>query len=178
MDDFEQAVESQELPQFLKQDADAGISAPTVGEAELERLIREMSEADLDALAGELGVDESRTKVGLIVPEGELAGADPSPDTTAPAAEAEAEAKRKDKDPETEGVKGTMERIPNPDLELEKKLAEVEVAGPISTKAETEEGGAAAPGAVAAAAVVSKVEDVIVGADKDVPGPGGKEKLD
>ena len=71
MDDFEQAVETGTLIEFLKQDQDYDLSAPsntsgTVAEAELERLMREMSEGDLDVLAGEIGVDPKDTRVGLL----------------------------------------------------------------------------------------------------------------
>jgi hypothetical protein len=77
MDDFEYAVESQTLPSFLKQDQDHGSTSNTtaqegggglVGENELDRLMREMSEADINAFAEELGGDVG--KVGLMVPEG------------------------------------------------------------------------------------------------------------
>lgn len=70
MDDFEEAVETGTLPTFLKQDADVDLSSGnrsgTKGEAELEKLMREMSEGDLDKLAGEIGVDKSANAVGLI----------------------------------------------------------------------------------------------------------------
>jgi len=72
MDDFEYAVESGTLPTFLKQDLDIDTTpssankSGTIAEAELEKLMREMSEGDLDKLAGEIGVDQSSTKVGLM----------------------------------------------------------------------------------------------------------------
>jgi hypothetical protein len=72
MDDFEYAVESGTLPTFLKQDQDIDTSAlsgnqsGTIAEAELEKLMREMSEGDLDKLAGEIGAEQSSTKVGLM----------------------------------------------------------------------------------------------------------------
>lgn len=75
MDDFEYAVETGTLPSFLKQDVDLGpdASASTsanksggIAEAELERLMREMSEGDLDKLAEQIGVEQSASKVGLI----------------------------------------------------------------------------------------------------------------
>ena len=61
MDDFEYAVESQTLPSFLKQDQDLGSTSNLsttegggiMGENELDRLMREMSEADIDAFAAE-----------------------------------------------------------------------------------------------------------------------------
>jgi hypothetical protein len=71
MEDFEQAVESGTLPSFLKQDLDLDLTSDanrsgTIAEAELEKLMREMSEGDLDKLAGEIGVDPIESKVGLI----------------------------------------------------------------------------------------------------------------
>lgn len=70
MEDFEYAVESATLPSFLKQDVDLDLSSgnksATIGEAELEALMREMSEGDLEKLAGEIGIDTNDTKVGLI----------------------------------------------------------------------------------------------------------------
>lgn len=72
MDDFEQAVETATLPTFLKQDQDAKAG----GEGELEKLMGEMTDSDLDKLAGELGhggaADEA--KVGLIAPEEDQGG--------------------------------------------------------------------------------------------------------
>ena len=73
MEDFEQAVESGTLPTFLKQDQTA---SSTTGEGELEKLMREMTNSDLDKLVGELGVEDGESstnigKVGLIVPEDE-----------------------------------------------------------------------------------------------------------
>ncbi|WVQ98967.1 hypothetical protein IAU59_006099 [Kwoniella sp. CBS 9459] len=104
MDDFEDAVETQRLPEFLKQDLDlsatpaeptsstqpassisgapatgsssadnnnsnttGGGGTKTVQEVELEKLMREMSDADLDKLMGELGVEEKSldNKIGL-----------------------------------------------------------------------------------------------------------------
>lgn len=156
MDDFEEAVESQTLPQFLKQDADVSStsSAPTVGQAELERLMREMSETDLDALADELGVDSNAGKVGLLVPEGAGSAAVEDDD----------------------GVKGTVEKVDNPELELEKKLAEVEIGGKLPEDEKEEEEVRA--GEVAAAGL-SKLEDVVVGADKNEGGAAAnKEKQD
>ena len=118
MDDFEYAVESQTLPSFLRQDQDHGATsdsdragesavAGTVGQSELERLMREMSDADLDALAEHLGVEET-SKVGLMVPE----GAEPIPKGTGGDVE---------KGLESVGVKGTAEVVENQELELEKK---------------------------------------------------------
>ncbi|WVF71945.1 hypothetical protein IAT40_006755 [Kwoniella sp. CBS 6097] len=112
MDDFEDAVETQRLPEFLKQDLDlsttssqpapasssstgstnipttggsgagaagggaggrggGGGATKTVQEVELEKLMREMSDADLDKLMGELGVEEGsagavNNKIGLL----------------------------------------------------------------------------------------------------------------
>ncbi|WWD01131.1 hypothetical protein V866_008070 [Kwoniella sp. B9012] len=83
MEDFEDAVETQSLESFLKQDldlshpgdvtgggADGGQgelpSQKSIQEVELEKLMREMTNEDLDKLMGELGVDESTTKIGLI----------------------------------------------------------------------------------------------------------------
>jgi len=61
MEDFEQAVESGTLPSFLKQDQEA--SQP--GEGELEKLMRGMTDSDLDKLSGELGEGDVG-KTGLI----------------------------------------------------------------------------------------------------------------
>lgn len=77
MDDFEYAVESGTLPEFLKQDQDFDLSSGsgsrspgnasgTMAEAELEKLMRGMSDGDLDKLAGEIGLDGSASKVGLL----------------------------------------------------------------------------------------------------------------
>jgi len=75
MDDFEYAVETGTLPSFLKQDIDLGPDATlsssanqsgSIAEAELERLMREMSEGDLDKLAEQIGVEQGASKVGLI----------------------------------------------------------------------------------------------------------------
>ncbi|WVQ78568.1 hypothetical protein IAT38_000654 [Cryptococcus sp. DSM 104549] len=90
MDDFEEAVETQSLETFLKQDIDlshpspsaapsssaptsstpgaAGDSAPkqkTIQEVELEKLMGEMTSEDLDKLMEELGVEDGGT-VGLV----------------------------------------------------------------------------------------------------------------
>lgn len=80
MEDFEEAVETATLPSFLKQDLDldlisgagpdgGGAGNTSVGEAELERLMREMTAEDLDALAAEVGVGKD-SSVGLLVKEG------------------------------------------------------------------------------------------------------------
>ncbi|WVR05357.1 hypothetical protein IAU60_002371 [Kwoniella sp. DSM 27419] len=94
MDDFEEAVETQTLPQFLKQDLDlssttlssAGSdqasstadgslpSQKSVQEVELEKLMRDMTDDDLDKLMSQLGVDASSTKIGLL--DGESAVGD------------------------------------------------------------------------------------------------------
>ena len=70
MDEFENAVESGTLPKFLKQDHDV----TQEGEGELEKLMREMTDSDLDKLVGELGEGEGSARdvgrVGLLVPEG------------------------------------------------------------------------------------------------------------
>ena len=78
MDDFEHAVETATLPKFLKQDQDydidsinassggAGSTSGTVAEAELEKLMREMSDGDLDKLAGDIGAGDGLGKVGLM----------------------------------------------------------------------------------------------------------------
>ncbi|RXK41907.1 hypothetical protein M231_00628 [Tremella mesenterica] len=68
MEDFEYAVEEQRLPEFLKQNLDISTEQEgntSVSQIELENLMREMSDADLDVLAGQLGV-ESDAKVGLL----------------------------------------------------------------------------------------------------------------
>ena len=70
MEDFEEAVETGTLPTFLKQDIDLdnGVDpSRSIQEVELEKLMREMTDTDLDKLAGELGGGTS--KAGLIVPE-------------------------------------------------------------------------------------------------------------
>lgn len=72
MEDFENAVETGSLPEFLKQNLDidntpsSANKSGTIAEAELEKLMREMTEGDLDKLAGEIGVDNSTAKVGLM----------------------------------------------------------------------------------------------------------------
>ncbi|WVQ71828.1 hypothetical protein IAR50_001370 [Cryptococcus sp. DSM 104548] len=79
MDDFEDAVETQSLIQFLKQDLDipdeaapASGSAPgsapkqkSIQEVELEKLMGEMTTDDLDKLMHELDVGEDAEKMGL-----------------------------------------------------------------------------------------------------------------
>ena len=63
MDEFENAVESGTLPKFLKQDQEA----TREGEGELERLMRDMTDSDLDKLAGEIGEGEgSGREVGKV----------------------------------------------------------------------------------------------------------------
>jgi hypothetical protein len=169
MDDFEYAVESQTLPSFLKQDQDHGIASSststetatsgTIGQSELERLMREMSDADLDALANELGVDETAGKVGLMVPE----GTEPLDTSTKM---------------EEVGVKGTGEVVENPELELEKKMAGVEIGGKVSEEPKTP----ASSGLGAGAGLVEKLEKVeetvLAAATGDEPVVIGKEKLD
>jgi hypothetical protein len=178
MDDFEYAVESQTLPSFLKQDQDHGLadstSAPEggvagssqttaqVGQMELERLMREMSDADLDALAGELGVGDTASKVGLMVPEGA------EPVSAGGGANTEIEGAL-----EEVGIKGTTEIVENPDLELEKKFAEVEIGGKITGTGVGEEGEDTSEGLVGK---LEKLEEVVVGASTDKA--DGKEKLD
>lgn len=83
MDEYEEAVEGQYLPTFLKQDIDLDLGdsgagtgdgaggTRSVGEAELERLMREMTTEDLDKLAAEVGI-ETPGGVGLINPEGAI----------------------------------------------------------------------------------------------------------
>ncbi|BEJ12443.1 hypothetical protein CspHIS471_0209030 [Cutaneotrichosporon sp. HIS471] len=58
MDDFEDAVETGQLEKFLKQDMVLADVSQTIGEAELDRLMREMTDADLDQLVGDLSVDD------------------------------------------------------------------------------------------------------------------------
>lgn len=186
MDDFEEAVETQTLPQFLKQDADTtslSNTAPTVGEAELERLMREMSDSDLDALAGALGV-EGAGKVGLIVPEGSSPTDTDTLENDGTGTGAGVKASREvDDSLEVEGLKGTVERVASPDLELEKKFAGIEIGGASSSdgvasgsKTGTIESGVRE----VVSAGVSDLKDAISGADKEEPGPPvfGKEKLD
>ena len=66
MDDFEYAVETGTLPTFLKQDLNIDDTAfnnksGTIAEAELERLMQEMSEGDLDQLAGEMDAHQAKS---------------------------------------------------------------------------------------------------------------------
>jgi hypothetical protein len=82
MDDFEQAVEDGSLPTFLRQNIDLKSSTTTgqgdtggdtsMQEAELEKLMREMTDQDLDKLVDELGAEDMKDgmKVGLMVPDG------------------------------------------------------------------------------------------------------------
>jgi hypothetical protein len=159
MDDFEYAVESQTLPSFLKQDQDHGSTSNTtaqegggglVGENELDRLMREMSEADINAFAEELGGDVG--KVGLMVPEGSqpLEG----------------------KGVESVGINGTGEVIENPELESEKKMAEVEIGGKVESEAKV----SSDKGTGGVVETLKKVEEAVVGADDGVG--TGKEKID
>jgi hypothetical protein len=182
MDDFEYAVESQTLPSFLKQDQDLAAhesdSGPSgaggsgqVGEKELERLMREMSDADLDALAGELGVGDATGKVGLMVPE----GAEPVTSSTSTSAATTTTSMEKGQGGlESVGIKGTGEVISNPDLELEKKFAEVEIGSLANTGSEVKGESGEGEGV---AEKLKRVEEVLVGAGADV-GETGKEKLD
>jgi len=158
MDDFEYAVESQTLPSFLKQDQDHGPTSTTTtkegggggtSENELDRLMREMSEADINAFAEELGGDVG--KVGLMVPE----GSEPV----------------EGKDVESVGIKGTGQVVENPELELEKKMAEVEIGGKVEPEPKSDKGVGA--GVVE---TLKKVEEAVVGADDGVA--TGKEKVD
>lgn len=184
MDDFEEAVETQSLPQFLRQDADATSSntAPTVGEAELERLMREMSDTDLDALAGELGVGDDVGKVGLIVPESQAAeDTAPTTSTSPEITEGGGGIVIGEVKGDVEGLSGGSETIKNPDLELEKKFAEVEIGG----KLPRDEPKAARETEVGlkdiASAGLSKLENVVGGDSGDkapAPETAGKEKLD
>jgi hypothetical protein len=65
MDDFEYASETATLGTFLRQNTDLAANQ-SIGEAELESLMREMSDADLDALALEVGKGD---KVKNVKPE-------------------------------------------------------------------------------------------------------------
>jgi len=174
MDDFEYAVESQTLPSFLKQDQDYGSSSSntaaaegggggeTVGQSELERLMREMSESDIDALAAHFEVEDTG-KVGLMVPE----GAEPVQKGVKDRGEEEEE------ELESVGVKGTVEVVENPDLELEKKMAEVEIGGKLESNVEPASKGLGEE----VVETLKKVEETVVGADEGV-GAGNKEKID
>lgn len=71
MEDFEQAVESGTLPTFLKQTEEA----VQQGDGELEKLMREMTDSDLDKLAEDLGAG-GVGKVGLMAAEGTRGPAD------------------------------------------------------------------------------------------------------
>jgi len=176
MDDFEHAVESQTLPSFLKQDQDYGSSSSntaaaegggggggeTVGQSELERLMREMSESDIDALAAHFEVEDTG-KVGLMVPE----GAEPVQKGVKDGA------KEEEEELESVGVKGTVEVVENPDLELEKKMAEVEIGGKLESNVEPASKGLGEE----VVETLKKVEKTVVGADEGV-GVGNKEKVD
>ena len=174
MDDFEYAVESQTLPSFLKQDQDYGSSSSntasaeggagggTVGQSELERLMREMSESDIDALAAHFEVEDTG-KVGLMVPEG-----------TEPVQKGVKDgAKEEEEELESVGVKGTVEVVENPDLELEKKMAEVEIGGKLESNVEPASKGLGEE----VVETLKKVEETVVGADEGV-GAANKEKID
>ena len=79
MDEFEDANETGTLPEFLRQDTDLAGNT-SIGEAELEKLMREMTADDLDALAATIatgsgagpasGTGGGIGKVGLINPDG------------------------------------------------------------------------------------------------------------
>jgi hypothetical protein len=58
MDEFEEAVETQELENFLKQDMELADVSQTIGEAELDRLMREMTEEDLDDLVSNMDLNK------------------------------------------------------------------------------------------------------------------------
>lgn len=58
MDDFEEAVEMGYLEKFLRQDHDMAETSQTIGEDELDKLMREMTDADLDSLVDHLSVDD------------------------------------------------------------------------------------------------------------------------
>lgn len=58
MDDFEEAVEMGYLEKFLRQDHDMAETSQTIGEDELDKLMREMTDADLDTLVDHLSVDD------------------------------------------------------------------------------------------------------------------------
>lgn len=58
MDDFEEAVEMGFLEKFLRQDHDMAETSQTIGEDELDKLMREMTDADLDTLVDHLSVDD------------------------------------------------------------------------------------------------------------------------
>ncbi|OWZ79946.1 hypothetical protein C365_01528 [Cryptococcus neoformans Bt85] len=80
MEDFEEAVETQSLESFLKQDLNIPDEAPTIPdpsapsaskqksmqEVELEKIMGEMTNEDLDKLMNDLGVSNDVGKVGLI----------------------------------------------------------------------------------------------------------------
>lgn len=80
MEDFEEAVETQSLESFLKQDLNIPDEASTISdpsapsaskqksmqEMELEKIMGEMTNEDLDKLMNELGVSDDIGKVGLI----------------------------------------------------------------------------------------------------------------
>ncbi|WVO14055.1 hypothetical protein L204_101681 [Cryptococcus depauperatus] len=95
MDDFEEAVETQTLTQFLKQDIeipDEPLAIPessdlsskatpkqkSIQDVELEKLMGSMTEEDLDKLMTDLGVNDNVGKVGFMDKSGEVADATPS----------------------------------------------------------------------------------------------------
>lgn len=58
MDDFEEAVELGYLEKFLRQDHDMAETSQTIGEDELDKLMREMTNADLDSLVDDLSTND------------------------------------------------------------------------------------------------------------------------
>lgn len=128
-----------------------------------------MSDADLDALASQLGVEDKAGKVGLMVPEG-------------------AEPVDTDTNIEEVGVKGTADVVANPDLDLEKKMAEVEIGGKVAEEPKVASSSSGSSGTGTGAGVgtglvekLEKVEEKVLAAatgDEPAAGGGGKEKLD
>lgn len=146
--------------------------------------MREMSDSDLDALAGELGVGEEVGKVGLIVPQSESVE-DDTPSGSTPAVE-----KNGGGDiiigetgvEEAQPIIGASEKVMNPDLELEKKFAEIEVGGKLPKDEVPKDGQGGEVGLKeVASAGLSKLENAVVGGRKNEDKATeviGKEKLD
>jgi hypothetical protein len=152
MDDFEAAVETGTLPEFLKQDVDLSATGGNLQQSELESMMREMTDADLDKLASELGAGPVG-KVGLMVP----AGAEPIPPT------------------DIEDVPTTKEALP----EMVSAAVEAPISAPVtSIMADTQAAAAVSPEEHLGSSLAG--EDVAkTGSDVVLPSTTeGKEKVD
>ncbi|KAK4684879.1 hypothetical protein P7C73_g5285, partial [Tremellales sp. Uapishka_1] len=172
MDDFEYAVESATLPEFLKQDVDlaSGTLDPdqSLGEAELEKLMREMTDGDLVKLVEELHVGDSVGKVGLMVPvEEEFAAG---------------EKKEEEKEVSVLEKVGDEGEGKAEDTEKVDEGKEETAAGTIASAVETVKKTIAAPVAQAVipavGAAAEKEEKGSEGVADGAPAVEGKEKLD